>query len=445
MLTAPGQPTRPLLPVRQFQVSRVALAAKTRTSASSFLCCSALCLQFIVFFLLEGSEDTSVQPERRTPRTRGPIITSDILSDRDEALGSAVQSGFRRIRSWRVPPNWSRGDWFEELAAIGTAAAWNAVCEFDPERGVPLAGFGYCRMMTRCLSRYRKEWRYALHIDASNSPEKESTTFERPELNASFSAKLNETHPSNDDLRGAIGTLPAEQPTAAPRLFWEERTRNRSGRGDGYQPIHHQSPQADDSEWPSHEVARPERISNIFCIKILFAAIQLIGSVGNWIAVNAVKRREIRERQGSLAQLEVMALRIRRNVGGRSAVEKVKSLAALILFCCMSMTMLFAQAPSAPAQPDSTAAKFPAASGYANTKLTHKIIDAPKHTYGYDVFADGRLMIHQTSAPALPGNEGFKTREEATKVALLVIKKIKKGEMPPTISIDEMKKLGVVK
>src|SRR5206468_11232520 len=106
---------------------------------------------------------------------------------------------------------------------------------------------------------------------------------------------------------------------------------------------------------------------------------------------------------------------------------------------------LSAQPPSAPTQSDGSAAKFPEASAYANTKLTYKIIDASKHTYGYDVFANGRLMIHQTSVPALPGNEGFKTREAATKVALLVIEKIKKGEMPPTISIDEMKKLKVIK
>jgi hypothetical protein len=116
-----------------------------------------------------------------------------------------------------------------------------------------------------------------------------------------------------------------------------------------------------------------------------------------------------------------------------------------LLVSCTSITMLFAQAPSAPAQKDSSAAKFPAGTAYANTKLTYKVIDAPKQAYGYDVFADGRLMIHQTSAPALPGNEGFKTKEDATKVALLVIAKIKKGEMPPTISIDEMKKLNVIK
>ena len=120
-------------------------------------------------------------------------------------------------------------------------------------------------------------------------------------------------------------------------------------------------------------------------------------------------------------------------------------LAALIVFCCMSTIMLLAQAPSAPTQPGSSAAKSPAASAYANTKLTYKIINAPKQTYGYDVFADGRLMIHQTSVPALPGNEGFKTKEDASKVAALVIGKIRKGEMPPTISIDEMRTLKGIK
>jgi hypothetical protein len=125
--------------------------------------------------------------------------------------------------------------------------------------------------------------------------------------------------------------------------------------------------------------------------------------------------------------------------------ETVKSFAALVLPCWTSMTMLFAQAPSALAQSDSSAAQFPKASAYANTKLTFKIIDAPKQTYCYDVFANGRLMIHQTCVPALPSNEGFKTKEDAAKVALLVIEKIKKGEMPPAITVDEMKKLKVIK
>ena len=152
------------------------------------------------------------------------MISLDILSDMDEALGSAVQSGLKRTRSWRVPPNWSRGDWFEELTAVGTAAVWQAVCEFDPARGVPLGGFGYCRMMTRCLSHYRKEWRYALHLVASDSCENETTTFKHSSLAASSAAKANGAHDTSDDLRGAIGALPDEERRLIEQLFWEERT-----------------------------------------------------------------------------------------------------------------------------------------------------------------------------------------------------------------------------
>ena len=109
-----------------------------------------------------------------------------------------------------------------------------------------------------------------------------------------------------------------------------------------------------------------------------------------------------------------------------------------------TIAVLFALCVHAQQKPENDAAKFPSAGTYANTKLTYKIIDAPSHTYCYDIYADGRLMIHQNSAPALPGNQGFKTKAAAEKVAQLVISKIKKGEMPPTISVEEMKKLKVI-
>jgi RNA polymerase sigma factor (sigma-70 family) len=122
-----------------------------------------------------------------------------------------------------VPPNWSNCDWFEELTAVGMAAAWQAVCEFDPEREVPLAGFAYCRMMTRCLARYRKEWRYVLHVAASDSRE-EATTFKHPDFTASSTEKVNGAHPSNDHLRDVVSALPAAQRRLIEQLFWAERT-----------------------------------------------------------------------------------------------------------------------------------------------------------------------------------------------------------------------------
>ena len=120
-------------------------------------------------------------------------------------------------------------------------------------------------------------------------------------------------------------------------------------------------------------------------------------------------------------------------------------LTALFLFQFFSITLLFAQAPLNSAQPENSAVQFPEATAYANADLSYNIIDAPNNTFCYDVFAGGRLMIHQTSVPGLPGNEGFKTKDDAIKVAEMVMYKIRKGEMPPTVTSEEMKQLGVIK
>ena len=79
-----------------------------------------------------------------------------------------------------------------------------------------------------------------------------------------------------------------------------------------------------------------------------------------------------------------------------------------------------------------------------NQKFTYKIIDADSSTFGYDIYLDGKLKIHQTSIPALPGNKGFKTKTQAEKVAKLVIRKMMAGEMPPTVHMEELKKLKVL-
>ena len=125
----------------------------------------------------------------------------------------------------------------------------------------------------------------------------------------------------------------------------------------------------------------------------------------------------------------------------------MKSTTKTKLAVILLTAIFFAPCLNAQQQPkqENAAAQFPTASAYAYTKLTCKIIDAPDHTYGYDVLADDRLIIHQESIPAIPGNEGFKTKADASKVAQLVMDKIKKGEMPPTVTIEEMKKLNVIK
>ena len=65
--------------------------------------------------------------------------------------------------------------------------------------------------------------------------------------------------------------------------------------------------------------------------------------------------------------------------------------------------------------------------------------------WGYDIYVDGKLYVHQPHIPATSGNTGFKNERDAKNTAELVVKKIKKNILPPSISIEELEKLGVVK
>jgi RNA polymerase sigma factor (sigma-70 family) len=73
-----------------------------------------------------------------------------------------LESVFKRIRGWRVPPRWSVRDWSEELKALSLAAAWHALGDFDPTYGVPLPVFLRERILATALTRYRQEWAYSM-------------------------------------------------------------------------------------------------------------------------------------------------------------------------------------------------------------------------------------------------------------------------------------------
>lgn len=79
-----------------------------------------------------------------------------------------------------------------------------------------------------------------------------------------------------------------------------------------------------------------------------------------------------------------------------------------------------------------------------SSALSAVVIDAPNGTFGYDILSDGKLLIHQPNIPGLPGNEGCKTKTDAEKLAALVMDKIRKGEMPPTVSSEDLRVLGLL-
>lgn len=83
------------------------------------------------------------------------------------------------------------------------------------------------------------------------------------------------------------------------------------------------------------------------------------------------------------------------------------------------------------------------AKAMANAQITYFVIHAPDNKFGYTIFIDGQLYIEQQNIPAIEGKAGFDSKEDAEKIAQLVINKIRKGELPPTITKEELHANGI--
>lgn len=65
--------------------------------------------------------------------------------------------------------------------------------------------------------------------------------------------------------------------------------------------------------------------------------------------------------------------------------------------------------------------------------------------WGYDIYVNGKKTIHQPIIPAVPGNNSFKTENDAQKVGLFAMDKMLKQGSLPTILIKELDSLGLLK
>lgn len=63
--------------------------------------------------------------------------------------------------------------------------------------------------------------------------------------------------------------------------------------------------------------------------------------------------------------------------------------------------------------------------------------------WGYTILANGSPLIYQPTLPGRAGSNGFTTQEQAQRVGKWVIEKLRQGEKLPTLTDEELKKLGV--
>ena len=79
-------------------------------------------------------------------------------------------------------------------------------------------------------------------------------------------------------------------------------------------------------------------------------------------------------------------------------------------------------------------------------KLKNYTVDTykvDKMGWGYDIYENDTLVIHQTRIPAIAEKACFKTQADAKKTGNLVAHKLDRMVFPPAISVSELDSLNV--
>jgi PBP1b-binding outer membrane lipoprotein LpoB len=119
---------------------------------------------------------------------------------------------------------------------------------------------------------------------------------------------------------------------------------------------------------------------------------------------------------------------------------------SLALLICVSCRQSQPQNSETPATEQPTVTYNP----YADSEITVEVfkVDSVENNgstgWGYDVMINGKLYIHQPNIPAVMGNNGFSSEEKARAAGELIVTKIRKNILPPTVTVDELENMGLL-
>lgn len=63
--------------------------------------------------------------------------------------------------------------------------------------------------------------------------------------------------------------------------------------------------------------------------------------------------------------------------------------------------------------------------------------------WGYDIVTNGKPFIHQPTIPGQPGLVGFASEAQARRVGERVVERLQQEKALPTLTNDELRRLGV--
>ena len=80
---------------------------------------------------------------------------------------------------------------------------------------------------------------------------------------------------------------------------------------------------------------------------------------------------------------------------------------------------------------------------FNNASLSFETFKMEGKGWGFDVYINGSLFIHQDEIPAPGVVKRYESEEDAVKAAGLIISKIKQNILPPLISVSELDSIGI--
>lgn len=82
----------------------------------------------------------------------------------------------------------------------------------------------------------------------------------------------------------------------------------------------------------------------------------------------------------------------------------------------------------------------------ANSFYTAKTIAVNGGGWGYEIYLDKKIFIHQENIPGIAGTKSFTTKDDAEKVAEFIIHKMQATKKDlPEVTLKELDSLGIVK
>ncbi|MBL7711229.1 MAG: DUF4907 domain-containing protein [Chitinophagaceae bacterium] len=119
----------------------------------------------------------------------------------------------------------------------------------------------------------------------------------------------------------------------------------------------------------------------------------------------------------------------------------MKKIITCILFC--SVTSVYAQ-KLVPATNTNMLSSLQHTDPQHRFVFTATAFQHADHSWGYDVFADGKPLFHQEEMPGKPKGSGFATKEDALKVADFIIDLLNKPVRPAVAYPADLKAMHLL-